>query len=185
MLFNLCAGMVKQRTCFTNYAPLWANMKFLHDNFRLTQFSAIFYIYQIYLHCRTVYEDLGYPWSKFQDFLEKEQVAAMQSLHIETGFPFFIHWKIIHFCQTTLCPWSSVTWLAFWSGPTSSQPTRWTKTKYKGDFDITICKTYICVGQNSNWPIAQVLQHVRLTKRLKPGCKIVLGISPAGIDYWK
>ena len=35
MLFNLCAGMVKQRTCFTNYAPLWANMKFLHDNFRL------------------------------------------------------------------------------------------------------------------------------------------------------
>ena len=42
MLFNLCAGMVKQRTCFTNYAPLWANMKFLHDNFRLTQFSAIF-----------------------------------------------------------------------------------------------------------------------------------------------
>ena len=109
MLFNLCAGMVKQRTCFTNYAPLWANMKFLHDNFRLTQFSAIFYIYQIYLHCRTVYEDLGYPWSKFQDFLEKEQVAAMQSLHIETGFPFFIHWKIIHFCQTTLCPWSSAT----------------------------------------------------------------------------
>ena len=144
MLFNLCAGMVKQRTCFTNYAPLWANMKFLHDNFRLTQFSAIFYIYQIYLHCRTVYEDLGYPWSKFQDFLEKEQVAAMQSLHIETGFPFFIHWKIIHFCQTTLCPWSSATWLAFWSGPTSSQPTRWTKTKHKGDFYITICKTYTC-----------------------------------------
>ena len=34
MLFNHCAGMVKQRTCFTNYAPLWANMKFLHDNFR-------------------------------------------------------------------------------------------------------------------------------------------------------
>ena len=100
MLFNHCAGMVKQRTCFTNYAPLWANMKFLHDNFRSRHFFAkndgsfcLNSKLQIYSYCRTVYEDLGYPWSKFQDFLEVEQVAAMQSLHIETGVPILIHQK--------------------------------------------------------------------------------------------
>ena len=100
MLFNHCAGMVKQRTCFTNYAPLWANMKFLHDNFRSRHFFAkndgsfcLNSKLQIYSYCRTVYEDLGYPWSKFQDFLEVEQVAAMQSLHIETGVPNLIHQK--------------------------------------------------------------------------------------------
>ena len=33
-LFRLCEGMVKQRTCHTNYAPSLAVLKFQHDTFR-------------------------------------------------------------------------------------------------------------------------------------------------------
>ena len=33
-LFRLCDGMVKQRTCHTNYAPLLAVLRFQFETFR-------------------------------------------------------------------------------------------------------------------------------------------------------
>ena len=39
----------------------------------------------MWLFGREVYEELGYPWSKFQEYLEKDHVNAMQCLHVETG----------------------------------------------------------------------------------------------------
>ena len=32
-----------------------------------------------------MYEELGYPWERFQQYIEQELVPAMQSLHVETG----------------------------------------------------------------------------------------------------
>ena len=34
---------------------------------------------------RHVYEQLGYPWERFQDYIELELVPAMQGLHVEHG----------------------------------------------------------------------------------------------------
>ena len=42
-------------------------------------------IYKPIVHLRDVYEELGMPWEKFEEFLMIHHVDAMQSLHVETG----------------------------------------------------------------------------------------------------
>ena len=34
---------------------------------------------------REVYEELGYPWERFQEYIEHDLVSSMQSLHVELG----------------------------------------------------------------------------------------------------
>ena len=34
---------------------------------------------------REVYEDLGWPWERFQEYIEHDLVCSMQSLHVELG----------------------------------------------------------------------------------------------------
>ena len=42
---------ILQRTCHTNYAPLWANVKFLHDQFRFKSFTTVHFYFRIQQGC--------------------------------------------------------------------------------------------------------------------------------------
>ena len=41
-LFRRCEGMVKQRTCHTNYAPLWSVLEFQYNSFRYSGLKVAF-----------------------------------------------------------------------------------------------------------------------------------------------
>ena len=96
-----------------------------------------------------MYEDLGYPWSKFQAFLEKEQVAAMQSLHIETGFPIFIYWKIIHFVRQRCVHGQALLDWPFGVGQQAANPQGEQKLNTKAIFISQFVK-HTRVGQKRN-----------------------------------
>ena len=51
-----------------------------------------------------MYEELGYPWSKFQDYIEHDLVDAMQSLHVETG---------VFVCLFVCLKFGFASWLSF------------------------------------------------------------------------
>ena len=84
-LFRLCDGMVKQRTCHTNYAPLLAVLRFQFETFRFCLCCQIKIQHKKIYIKREVYEDLGWPWERFQEYIEHDLVCSMQSLHVELG----------------------------------------------------------------------------------------------------
>ena len=65
-MYEINTGLVKPRTCLTNYAPVY---------------SAMEYIYGIF---KPVYEHLGYDWEDFLTFARTEHCEQMQILHVET-----------------------------------------------------------------------------------------------------
>ena len=66
MLYENCTGLVKQRTCLTNYAPVYAVMEYMYGVFK------------------PVYEHLGISWEDFQTFSKTVHAEQMQILHVET-----------------------------------------------------------------------------------------------------
>ena len=65
-LYAICTGLVKERTCLTNYAPVYCALEYMYGIFQ------------------PVYEHLGYDWDNFLNFARTDHCEQMQFLHVET-----------------------------------------------------------------------------------------------------
>ena len=65
-MYAICTGLVKERTCLTNYAPVYCALEYMYGIFQ------------------PVYKHLGYDWDDFLNFARTDHCEQMQFPHVET-----------------------------------------------------------------------------------------------------